>query len=78
MGVPDDNVIRFPEGMRGSTAEFDRPQALIKARDRVTQGLRVAFSALLPQIEQELLARGDVATGRAQRELFYGTCGTHP
>ncbi len=73
MGVLDDNVIRFPEGMRGSTAEFDRPQTLMKARDLVTQGLRVAFSTLLSEIEEELLARGDVATGRAQRELFYGT-----
>jgi hypothetical protein len=73
MAVAGDNVIRFPEGVRGSTADFDRPQTLVKARDLMTQRLRVAFSALLPRLEEALLAQGDVATGRAQRELFYGT-----
>jgi hypothetical protein len=73
MAVPGDNVIRFPEGVRGLTADFDRPQTLVRARDLMTQRLRVAFSSLLPQLEEELLTQGDVATGRAQRELFYGT-----
>ena len=70
MAVPGDNVIRFPEGVRGLTADFDRPQTLVRARDLMTQRLRVAFSSLLPQLEEELLTQGDVATGRAQRELF--------
>ncbi|HRF12117.1 MAG: hypothetical protein AW09_004509 [Candidatus Accumulibacter phosphatis] len=73
MLVPVDNVIRFPEAARGSTTELDRPQTLVKARDLMAQKLCAALRSLLPRLEEELLARGDAAAGRLQRELYYGT-----
>lgn len=73
MAVPLDNVIRFPDGARGSVADFDRSRTLVEARDLMAHKLREAFRSLLPKVEGDLLARGDVADGREQRQLFYGT-----
>ena len=73
MAVPVDNVIMFPDGVRDSTPDFGRSQILVKARDLMAQELREAFRSLLPTLVEELLARGDVAVGRSDRELFYGT-----
>ena len=73
MAVPVDNVIMFPDGVRDSTPDFGRSQTLVKARDLMAQELREAFRSLLPTLVEELLARGDVALGRSDRELFYGT-----
>jgi len=73
MAAPLDNVIRFPDGARGSAAEIDRSRALVESRDLMAHKLREAFRALLPKIEEDLLAKGDVADGREQRQLYYGT-----
>jgi hypothetical protein len=73
MAVPLDNVIRFPDGARGTVADFDRSRTLVEARDFMAHKLREAFRSVLPKIEEELLARGDIADGREQRQLFYGT-----
>ncbi len=73
MAVPLDNVIRFPDGARGSVADFDRSRTLVEARDFMAHKLREALRSVLPKIEEELLARGDIADGRDQRQLFYGT-----
>jgi hypothetical protein len=73
MAVPLDNVIRFPDGARGSVADFDRSRTLVEARDLMAHKLREAFRSLLPKVEEDLMARGDVADGREQRQLFYGT-----
>jgi hypothetical protein len=73
MAVSVDNVIRFPEGSRLSTADSDRPQTLAKARTFMAHKLGEALALLLPRLEEELLASGDVASGRAQREFCYGT-----
>lgn len=73
MAVPLDNVIRFPDGARGSVADFDRARMLAETRDLMAHKLREAFRSMLPKLEEALLARGDVADGRASRQLFYGT-----
>ncbi|MEF8700787.1 MAG: DUF1631 family protein [Candidatus Accumulibacter sp. UW20] len=73
MAVSVDNVIRFPEGSRLSTADSDRPQTLAKARSFMAHKLGEALALLLPRLEEELLASGDIASGRAQREFCYGT-----
>lgn len=72
MVSPLDNVIRFPDGARGSVEDFDRARILVEARDLMAHKLREAFRALLPNIEEELLSRGDVADEREGRLLFYG------
>lgn len=73
MAVPVDNVIRFPDGVRGSVADYDRNRLLVEARDRMAHKLREAFRSVLPRVEEDLLSRGDVADGREQRQLYYGT-----
>lgn len=72
MAVPLDNVIRFPDGARGSVADFDRSRTLVEARDFMAHKLRDALRSLLPKVEEGLAARGDISDGREQRQLFYG------
>ncbi|MEF8721045.1 MAG: DUF1631 family protein [Candidatus Accumulibacter necessarius] len=71
--VPANNVIRFPEGVRGALVDVDHPGVLTEARDLMGCKLRDAFRSVLPRVEEELLSKGDVACGRAQRVLFYHT-----
>jgi hypothetical protein len=68
-----DNVIRFPDGARGSVADFDRSRILVEARDLMAHKLREAFRALLPGVEEVLLGLGDVADERDARQRYYGT-----
>lgn len=72
MAATVDNVIRFPDGIRGSVADYDRSRLFAEARDRLAHKLREALRAALPQIEESLLSLGDVADGREQRQLYYG------
>ena len=71
MTIPVGNVISFPEGVRASAAGSDRVGVLVEARDLMAGKLREAFASALPELEEELLTKGDVALGRVQRELFY-------
>lgn len=73
MTIPVGNVISFPEGIRASSAGGDRVGVLVEARDLMAGKLREAFASVLPEVEEELLTKGDVALGRVQRELFYDT-----
>jgi hypothetical protein len=68
-----DNVIRFPDGARGSAADYDRARMLTESRDIVAQKLREALRTLLGQLQEELLARGDVADEREERSFYYGS-----
>jgi hypothetical protein len=67
-----DNVIRFPDGARGSVADFDRGRTLTEARDIMAQRLREAFRTLLTKIQDDMLALGDIADEREERNFYYG------
>lgn len=66
-----DNVIRFPDGARSPAAGPDRSRTMRDARDLVAQKLREALRTLLATLEEELLAKGDVADEREQRNHYY-------
>jgi hypothetical protein len=67
-----DNVIQFPDPTRDPVVGSDRALSLKASRDFLAQKLREAMRALLPEIEEEMLTRGDLADERAPRNLYYG------
>ena len=67
-----DNIIRFPDGARGSVADYDRAQVLSASRDSMAQRLREALRVLLARLQEELLAQGDVSDEREERSFYYG------
>jgi hypothetical protein len=67
-----DNVIRFPESLRGSASDHERARTLMEARNLAAQKLREAIRSLLAEFEEDLLARGDAADERDQRNFCYG------
>ncbi len=67
-----DNIIRFPDGARGSVADYDRAQVLSASRDTMAQRLREALRVLLTRLQEELLAQGDIADEREERSFYYG------
>lgn len=72
MAAAADNVIRFPDGVRGSVADLDRHRTLIAARDIMAQRLREALRSMLAEVEEDLLTLGDVADQREERNFYYG------
>jgi hypothetical protein len=67
-----DNVIRFPDVARDPAIGADRARTFKASRDLLAQKLREALRALLPEIDEEMLTRGDLADEREQRNLYYG------
>ncbi len=67
-----DNVIQFPDAMRDPAGGSDRARTLRASRDFMAQKLREALRALLPEIDEEMLTRGDLADERELRSLYYG------
>lgn len=67
-----DNVIRFPESPRGFASDQERARTLTEARNLAAQKLRDAIRSLLAEFEEDLLARGDAADERDQRNFCYG------
>lgn len=67
-----DNVVRFPEGNRDSIGSRDRLRTLKESRDLVAQKLREAVRTLVAGLQEELVAKGDVADERDQRNFYYG------
>ena len=72
MAAAADNVIRFPDGVRGSVADLDRHRTLIAARDIMAQRLREALRTMLAEVEEDLLSLGDIADQREERNFYYG------
>jgi hypothetical protein len=67
-----DNVIRFPDATRDHVIGADRAPTFKTSRDLLAQKLREAWRALLPEIDEEMLTRGDLADERELRNLYYG------
>jgi len=70
--VATDNVVRFPESIKGSIGGRDRLRTLKESRDLVAQKLREAVRALVAELQEELGTKGDVADERDQRNFYYG------
>lgn len=66
------NVIQFPDTGRNSAARADRAPILKASSDYLARKLRAALRAMLPEIDEDLLTRGDLADEREQRQLYYG------
>jgi hypothetical protein len=67
-----DNVIRFPEGVRGPLTDSDRPRILHQSRDLAAQRLREGVRALIVELREGLAARGDAADTGERRSFCYG------
>lgn len=72
MAMALNNVIQFPDSGRNPISGPDRGRLLRESRDLLAQKLRESLRALLPAIQEELAARGDVADEREQRNVLYG------
>ena len=70
--VAPDNVVRFPDGTRGLIAGRDRSRTLNESRDLVAQKLREVFRTFLAELQDDLVAKGDAADERDQRNFYYG------
>jgi hypothetical protein len=70
--MAQDNMIQTPDAARQPAKRPDRERILKAARLFLAQKLREALGSLLPAIDEELLARGDVAHECEQRKLYYG------
>jgi hypothetical protein len=66
------NVIQFPDSGRDPAPWSDRARTLKASTDHLAEKLRAAWRAMLPEIDEDLLTRGDLADERAQRNLYYG------
>jgi hypothetical protein len=66
------NVIQFPDATRDPVSKPDRARTLTVSRDFLAQKLREALRSLLPEIDEEMLTRGDLADERERRNLYYG------
>lgn len=67
-----DNVIQFPDANRDTAGGPDRSRTLKASTDLLAQKLREALRALLPEVNEEMLTRGDLADEREQRNAYYG------
>jgi len=67
-----DNVIRFPEGARGSLIDSDRPRILHQFRDLAAQKLREAVRVAIAEIRDAFASRGDAADTGDRRSYCYG------
>lgn len=67
-----DNVIRFPDATRDPVVGSDGAPSLKGPRDFLARKLRESIRSLLPEIEEEMLTRGDLCDERTERNLYYG------
>ena len=67
-----DNVIRFPDAGREQAEWSERLRTLKASNDYLAKKLSSAWRLMLPEIDEELLTRGDLADERGQRQLYYG------
>ena len=68
-----DNVIKFPEAGRDPAPWSDRARTLRASNDHLAQKLSAALASMLPEIDEDLLTRGDLADERERRQHYYGT-----